>query len=194
MSKYSSTLSFVDLLFNLLLAFVCLFILSFLLINPQNDSGKIDPNAEFMIVLDWDDSSRDDIDLWVQDPEENVVSFAQREDGLMHLDRDARGTRQRMVEPSGGQIGLDNNQEIVSIRGFLSGEYVVNVHGYSVYDAPVEVSVQVIKLNPYGLVCERKVQILRNGQEDTICRFELDSSGRVISTSELPRRIFGRGR
>lgn len=63
MSKYSSSTSFIDLLFNLLLAFVCLFILSFLLVNPQKDSGKIDPSVEFMIIASRDDDSRNDIDL-----------------------------------------------------------------------------------------------------------------------------------
>jgi hypothetical protein len=147
-----------------------------------------------MIVLDWADDSKNDIDLWVQDPNEDVVSFAYREGDLMHLDRDARGTNQRAVGLIDGRAGegIDNNQEIVTIRGYVAGEYIVNVHGYSVPYPPEEVSVQVIKLNPYSIVCEKRLDIIANSQEGTICRFELDSSGRVIGTNEIPKRIFGR--
>lgn len=191
MSKYSSSTSFIDLLFNLLLAFVCLFILSFLLINPQKDAGKIDPNAEFMIMISWDDESRNDIDLWVEDFEGNIVYFSRREAGLMHLDRDARGSTQRTVRSQGADAVSDTNQEIVTIRGFSAGEYIVNIHGYSVFDSPEVVKAQVIKLNPYGLVCEKDLEITRNGEELTLCRFTLNSQGRVIDKSDLPKSLFG---
>lgn len=189
MSKYSTSLGFVDLLFNLLLAFVCLFVLSFILINPNNQSGKVDPKAEFLIVLTWEDDRRDDIDLWVEDPEGNIVSFTKREAGLMHLDRDARGARQGGV--SSGAVGQDVNQEIVTIRGFTVGEYVVNTHGFFVTNPPVKTTVQVLKLNPYGIVCERSYNVDRDGQEDTACRFTVDNSGHVTNTNEIPKSLFG---
>lgn len=188
MNKYSSSLAFTDLLFNLLLAFVGLFVLSFLLINPESDSGKIDPNAEFIIMLSWDKNSSDDIDLWIEDPNEERVWFANREGELIHLDRDARGTSRGSSESESSQ---DNNQEIMTIRGYIKGQYVVNVHGYSVYRPPVKAEVQVIKLNPYSIVCEENIVITRSSEEITICRFYLDSDGKVKDKNKLYKKLFG---
>lgn len=190
MNKYNSILSFVDLLFNLLLAFVCLFILSFLMINPQKQDGKIDPNAEFLVTLRWQDESTDDVDLWVEDPNGNVVSFVVKEAGLMHLDRDDRGVSQETVVTSDGSITSRLNQEIVTIRGYIKGEYVINTHMFSKRDEePANITVQVLKLNPYQVVCEENILISENAIEKTICRFVLNSDGTIATTNKLPKSI-----
>jgi hypothetical protein len=193
MNKYSSTLAFVDLLFNLLLAFVSLFILSFILINPQKEAGIIDPNAEFIITSTWDGQLDDDVDLWVEDPEGNRVYFGDKEVGLMHLDRDDQGIIQDRISTRGAEIVYPYNQEIVTLRGFIPGEYTVNIHMYSKNSVdPVLTHVQVIKLNPYSTVCDKEIALEYERQEKTICRFRLSSTGRVTEVNELPKRLFGR--
>lgn len=190
MRKYSSALSFTDLLFNLLLSFVCLFVLSFILINPNQEDGKVDPKAEFIITLTWEEESHDDIDLWVEDPEGNVVFYSKREAGLMHLDRDDQGTTHDRIVTEGQEIVLEHNQEIVTIRGTVRGEYVVNAHAYSKHsDEITKANVQVLKLNPYSIVCNKNAEFVRDGQEETICRFNVDSAGAIESTSDLPKNI-----
>lgn len=190
MSKYSSNLAFIDLLFNLLLVFVCLFLLSFILINPKQDTGKIDSNAEFLITLTWDDYSIDDIDLWVADPAGNIVSFVQQEAGLMHLDRDDRGEISETVTTENGTVASLKNQEIVTVRGYVPGEYVVNVHMYAKRtDQSTSGLVQILKLNPYSVICEKPLMMSLHGDEETICRFSIDSNGKVTSTNELPKRL-----
>lgn len=196
MSRYSSSLAFVDLLFNLLLAFVCLFILSFVMINPKADTGKIDPKAEFIIDCEWaatlDNNTSwtnpsDDIDLWVEDPEGNRVYFGRKEAGLMHLDRDDRGGPQ----DTQGNTAYIHNKEIVTIRGYIPGEYTVNLHMYSKNTAdPASTRVQVIKLNPYKSICDKEVTLNNHHEEVTICRFRVNSSGEVTDTNELPKRLF----
>ncbi len=48
----------------------------------------------------------------------------------MHLDRDDLGERNDAIEVAGRRVLNPLNQEIVSIRGILPGEYVVNLHLY----------------------------------------------------------------
>ena len=55
--------SFTDLLFNALLTFTFLFLISLLLINPPAKSGIIDPKAEFLITVSWEDGSANDLSL-----------------------------------------------------------------------------------------------------------------------------------
>ena len=57
--------SYNDLLFNVLVGFVLLFILAFMLINPITKKAEIPKKAEIMVMLEWEDKSKDDIDLWV---------------------------------------------------------------------------------------------------------------------------------
>ena len=123
-------LGFTDLLFNALLGFVVMFVLAFLLINPIAKSGAIDPKAEFLITLTWPDGLREDVDLYVEDPAGRLVWFRSREAGLMHLDRDDLGERNDVIEVAGRRVLNPLNLEIVSIRGILPGEYVVNLHLY----------------------------------------------------------------
>ena len=61
--KFKSTLAFTDLLFNVLIGFAFLFIIEFILINPIEDTKQIDSKAECMIIMEWDDKSKYDIDL-----------------------------------------------------------------------------------------------------------------------------------
>jgi hypothetical protein len=182
---------FTDLLFNALLGFVVMFILSFLLINPVARTGAVDPKAEFLITLAWPDGHRDDVDLYVEDPTGNLVWFREREAGLMHLDRDDLGQRNDVVEVGGQKIQNPLNQEIVAIRGILSGEYVVNVHLYrAVEDPPVSATVKVEKLNPaVEVVFYGAVELARQGAERTAVRFSVRADGGVHGVNRLPKSI-----
>ena len=63
MRKYSSNLAFIDLLFNLILGFVFLFVVSFLLINDPTKKDNVEAKAEYMIIMSWDADKDVDIDL-----------------------------------------------------------------------------------------------------------------------------------
>ena len=64
--RQGSNLAFNDLLFNVLIGFVMLFVIAFLLINPIAKKADIPVKAEFIVVLEWDEDASDDIDLWMQ--------------------------------------------------------------------------------------------------------------------------------
>ena len=184
-------LGFTDLLFNALLGFVVMFILAFLLITPIAKSGAVDPKAEFLVTLAWPDGFADDVDLYLEDPRGNLVWFRQREAGLMHLDRDDLGRAGDVIEIGGERVVNPLNQEIISIRGILPGEYVANVHLYRhASDRPVPVSVKVEKLNPsLEVVFYQRLELGERAEEQTAVRFTVDASGRVGALSRLAKPL-----
>jgi hypothetical protein len=184
-------IAFTDLLFNALLGFVVMFVLAVLLINPIAQSGAVDSKAEFLITLTWPEGRREDVDLYVQDPAGEMVWFRSREAGLMHLDRDDLGERNDMIEVGGRQVVNPLNQEIVSIRGILPGEYVVNLHLYRGDGAqPVPASVKIEKLNPkVELVFFRPLTLIEQGHERTAARFSIGSDGRVRDVNQLSKQL-----
>ena len=189
--RRSVELGFTDLLFNALLGFVVMFVIAFLMINPVAKTGSVDNKAEFLVTLTWPDGRREDVDLYVADPEGRLVWFRAREAGLMHLDRDDLGLGNDVIEVAGKKVVNPVNQEIVSIRGIASGEYIVNLHLYrDDRGKPVPVKVKVEKLNPkVELVYYGDVTLKRRGEEQTAVRFSVSPDGKVKDVNRLAKAI-----
>ena len=188
--KYHTNLPFLDLLFNILIGFVFLFIVSFLLINPIAKRADIEVKAEFLITVFWPDNLEDDVDIYVEDPIGNLVWFKSREPGLMHLDRDDLGKRNDEVVTAAGTILFPENREIVTLRGIVPGEYVVNVHCYfKVGPKPIPVTIQIDKINPYSVVLRETVDLTNKGEEITVTRFSVNSNGKVTNVNKLPKKL-----
>ena len=190
--RFKSTTAFVDLLFLIILGFATLFVLAFLMINPPKQEAKITPKAEFLIVLDWDKKSNDDLDLYVRDPIGNLVYFSSKENGFLHLDKDDLGRRNdTIVLSTGAKVTVDLNREVISIRGILPGEYTVNVHLYTKTKKDTEIPgyVEVIKIKPYAVVSKTPFVFDTPGQEETILRFSLDAKGVVTDINKDQERF-----
>jgi len=189
--KYHADTAFLDLLFNSLIGFVALFFLAYMLINPeQKESKNVEAKAEFIITVDWPQEYDDDIDVYVEDPEGHLVSFRRREDGLMHLDRDDLGHRNDTIETQFGTVKYGENREIVTIRGIIPGEYVVNIHAYKKEGSePIPVTVVLDKINPFSTVVREVVEIRITGDEKTAFRFVLDKDGDIKSFNKLKKSL-----
>ena len=188
--NYHTNMAFLDLLFNTLLCFAALFVLSFILINPSKKENNIKAKADFMITVTWNKDLDADVDTYVEDPVGNLVAFMRREEGLMHLDRDDLGHRNDTINTPNGPIEYKDNREIVTLRGFIPGEYVVNVHMYMKREiAPTEVTIVLEKLNPYMIIMAKNVILTTSGQEDTAFRFVVDSEGSVTKVNELKKTL-----
>ena len=155
--------------------------------NPVAKKGIIDPKAEYIITVGWPDNNPDDIDTWVEDPNGNVIWFRNREAGLIHLDRDDRGMVSDTIVVNGIEIQNPLNQEVVTIRGIVPGEYVVNLHYYATEtDKPVSATVKVSKVNPaLEIVYYGNTVLDEKGDEKTAVRFVIDKSGRVEQISHI---------
>lgn len=188
--NYHTNMAFLDLLFNTLLCFAALFCLAFILINPSKKNKTVEAKAEFMITIIWPADMDDDVDTYVEDPEGNLVAFNRREQGLMHLDRDDVGFSSDRIQTSFGVVEYKENREIVSLRGIVPGEYVVNVHMYTKReDKETPVTILLEKINPFKLVTARNVVLVQQGDEKTAFRFTLDDEGKVIDTNDLEKSL-----
>ena len=167
--------AFTDLLFNALVGFAFMFFIAFAMINPVADQGKIETDVEILITVTWPDGHEDDIDVYVEDPVGNLVWYHEREGGLMHLDRDDRGQFKDVLLINGEEVANPLNQETVSVRGLMDGEYVVNVvHFVATTVEPVPVNVKVEKMNPkVRVVFYGEVDLSNTGEERTVVRFTL---------------------
>ncbi|WP_022953456.1 hypothetical protein [Leucothrix mucor] len=184
---------FTDLLFNALLTFTFLFLISLLLINPPAKSGIINPKAEFLITVSWEDGNANDIDTWVQGPQNTRVWFKQTQNGLMHLDRDDRGLTNDTQQVDGQEIVNPLNQEVVTIRGRPPGEFIVNVHYYKSTDQlEVPVTIYVAEVNPtLKVLYYATLSLKQEGEEKTAVRFTLNAQGKVENINTLQTSLVG---
>ena len=184
---------FTDLLFNALLGFTLLFLVAVLLVNPVARQGVLDPKAEFIISATWPEDRADDVDLWVEDPHGEVVSYLRRDAGWMHLDRDDRGELNDTVEVDGETKIYPINQEIVTLRGTITGEYVVNLYYYESFSShpmPVPVTVKVERVNPqFELTFVDQVVLQGVDDERTVVRFTITSGRDVIRVNRVPKTL-----
>lgn len=192
--KDQNNTAFLDLLFNTLLGFVMLFFISFYLINPAKSKADIKSKAEFVIIVVWAEGNACDVDTWLQDPLGNIIFFRQKEKGLMHLDRDDRGDiNDAIILPSGQKIILPVNQELTTIRGFIPGEWILNIHLYkkrTMKGVAVEISID--KLNPkVEKLFYEKITLFEQWQEMTVTRFTMTQQGEVIDWNNLPKKLVG---
>jgi uncharacterized protein YfaP (DUF2135 family) len=182
---------FTDLLFNALLGFTFLFMVAILFMNPIAKLGTANLKAEFIITLTWPDNQPDDLDIWVEDPHGEIVSYLQRDAGWLHLDRDDRGSLNDTIEINGEKVVHPINQEVVTMRGIISGEYVINVYYYeSVTRGPVSAALQIDKINPeLETVFFERVVLARQDEEKTVVRFRISDRGEVVGVDRRPKRL-----
>lgn len=183
--NYHSNLSFVDMLFNILLCFVVFFAIAIIHMNKDDSKSltNIDFSGYVLVVATWPSHIEDDIDVYAEDPKGGVVFFGRRSNKIMHLDRDDLG---RAGDAS------DNNREILTIRAKQPGEYVVNLHVYSKWRSlTVPVNVKVYSIKDKKILKEKELVLLRMGEEKTAFRFTLDESGSIYDINDLPKTIAG---
>jgi hypothetical protein len=167
--------AFTDLLFNALLGFAFMFVAAFALMRDPEMTGKVDPKAEVLITVRWEDRHPDDVDTLVED-------------------RDDRGLFADRIVIDGREVSNPINQETVTVRALQPGEYVVNLLHYQAnYSDPLPVTVKVEKLNPsVSLVYYGTRELTGVGDEQTAVRFTIDADGNVAGTSELPKALLTR--
>src|ERR1700747_529465 len=182
---------FTVMLFKGLQAVAFMFFLAYLAINTDAKQGKVDTKAEMLVTVSSTENHPDDIDTYVEDPQGNIVWYHVMEAGLMNLERDDRGDYKNMIVVNGKTIRNPIRQEIVTMRGLISGEYVVNIHHYlATTPDPVPVSVKVEKLNPKAeVVFYDRLSLDNTGDERTARRSTTDDKGNVADINTRPKSL-----
>lgn len=176
-TKYhGSNLSFIDMLFNIIIVFALIFFAAVLLINEPTKKKDIEAKADVIITMTWPDKSPHDIDLWLKTPEGVPISYGHRENTYVFLERDDLGIKNNYVWKDGEKVVLTPRREVMSFRGKMNGRYVVNTvffYAYSTdgekgkYDGtPVPVVIELVQINPEYRVLKRKEIILTHVKEE----------------------------
>jgi hypothetical protein len=199
--KFDFRTAYIDILIALLMGTVVIFMLTTLLIAPivQQNEG-IRKNADYVITMEWPVDIDCDVDLWVRDPQNNVVSYRFMEAGLMYFERDDMGKRRSVYQLDNKEIVIDpDNKEYVTFRGTFSGEYIVNVHVYSCIETEgtgskgmgqgsmidVPVTIEIVRINPkYMVVKTIEMKMDSVWQEKTATRFVMDDKKNIIRYKE----------
>ena len=182
---------FTDLLFNALLGITFLFFIAIMFMNPIAKQGNVQLKAEYMITASWPEQRPDDVDIWVQDPRGEILSYLRKDAGSLHLDRDDQGNITDTVIIDGKEIVYPVNQEIVTLRGLIAGEYIVNLYYYENRSRqPVDVTIKVEKVNPsLSVKFYDNVTLEQQDVEKTALRFTIGGDGEFIGFNRNPRML-----
>jgi len=212
-NKYNSSIGFTDVLFNILVGFAFLFIVAFLLIKPEAKKEDFERKAEFVVVMEWNHDQPDDIDLYVQDPTDSRVHFRLPIINFMYLDKDDLGFANDIVKSVDGTIKKVNiNREVVTIRGIIPGEYIINAHYYSAREwvnnklktntdqhntrkikrkeKALTVKIELHKVSPYKILWVGEKTFVNRGQEETFVRFTVDQAGNIVGNYSYEEKRF----
>lgn len=196
--KYYNSTSFFDLLLNIALILFLMFAIAFMQIKPESKKAAIETKAEYIITVTWPKDNTDDVDPWLKDPIETnpVLHYNLKEVGLSHLDRDDRGNITDWITLANGKIiKYDYNQEIITIRGIVPGEWILNIHMFGKREKePTPVTIKIEKLNPSVKTVFLKTVVLEyHKEEKTVTRFEMAENGDLIAFDDLPASLIPRG-
>jgi len=151
--------------------------------SDNDNATNINLDSHIMIIASWPKRYGDDIDLYVRDPRHEVVFFRNKNNSIMHLDRDDLG--------SSGDYGHSNasgpdNREIVTIRSKYPGTYVVNVHMFrKMYSEPVPIEVRIFKVKSGKIISEQMAILSKSGQEKTVGRFRVENNDNVTNLKNI---------
>lgn len=196
--KYDFRTAFIDLLINVLTGMVFLFMITTLLITTKvkDEDAGIKKDAQYIISMSWPNNINCDVDIWVRDPNNRVVSYQAKDVGVMHIERDDQGWVNDLMtylklQPS-QQL---NNSETWVLRGKMAGKFTVNIHLYSCavndkavplgQSVEVPVTLELTKLNPnLKKVLTKTVTIKKVWEEITAFNFVLDGKNDVVTITD----------
>lgn len=178
----------VDLLANLVLVFAVL------ALTATHQKPQAPQNVQFAVVDTWAAGSNADVDLYVRDPAGDVCYFGDPNVGLMNLEHDDLGTMTSGIQRTadGRTVTVPYNGERIDLRGYVPGEYTVNVHAYSLNgEGPTRVTVKLWEAD--RVEATATVTLRRTGDERTAFRFTLTKSGRVVGVNRVQARFVSAG-
>jgi hypothetical protein len=181
---------FRDVIMLALAGFVAMVMLLLPHLNPPGKAAEenTQPPGNVIVEVRWPDELDSDVDLWVEAPGDIPVGYSNKGGVIFNLLRDDLGQR-------ADATGM--NYEVSYSRGIEPGEYTVNLHLYrnpaNVYPIPVTV-VTSVKRSPKESAKQllaTKIELVREGEELTVYRFELSDEGDLVpgSVHSLQRNL-----
>lgn len=168
-------LAYIDLLACLFSIFIALFFLS----SDDVSKGNIRDVSQFIAEITWNKDSKDDVDIWMRDPTGAITNYKAPQNESVSLDLDDKG-----------DITVDIiRREVISVKSIIPGHYVFNVVMFKkIDDATTQVIARFIKLQPFSIVNETKIDFSKTDEERTVIQFDLSPDGKIFNvdtTSQL---------
>lgn len=178
--KLNTILGFIDITLNIAQLTLILFFLAFIHMGKTDiGPGKIDVSDNYIITLQWNSESTHDIDIHVMGPNKEVIGFRHQDATWGTLERDDRGTLNDVQIIDGVPLQFKLNREVIHLRNMADGQYVVNVHMYSLrdetVDLPQNIDVEMIQILPtYKVLFKQRYDglMLANKEEFTAFAFD----------------------
>ena len=176
------------------MGFFLLLMLALMVVNPKsksNGESPVKPKSQVMIEIEWPETSKSDVDLFLQVPGNKVVFYNNKEVPGAQLNRDDMGTlNDKITMPDGSVKLINENWEHILITKLVPGWYTVNVVLYSNKDrAPVPIKIKVQQFKPYKVLLSNSFQLKRRLEETTQIRFKVDARGNIVKTSDAFKRL-----
>lgn len=165
-----------DMYSNVTLILTAIIVIVLTQVNPKaKNAESLPPPGTIAVQACWPNGPTD-VDLWVFGPKDDKpVGYSRKSGPVWSLLFDDMG----VVNDDG-----PTNCEDAFARSTPAGEYVVNMHGYSI-PGPLTVSV---KIAVNGSLLDKTSLEIRPKQERTVIRFRLDGQGSLVPGSE--NRVF----
>jgi len=176
----------IDLLFNLLLSFVVLFVLAFWMVTKKKDDEQAKNANNILITMRW--KANNDMDLWLKLPDGRHVGYNKRDEPPAHLDVDVVNWR-KYHNPDGSEYVIKDNEEIITIRSILEGEYIVNVHYFNPQqvepgtDTEVEILIQDVKKKNMLYAGKQIISVPRS--ETHFVKFTVEKRGKGYTVNQV---------
>lgn len=188
-NKYANLLSFIDLLFNLMLGFAAMFLLSLAMISAskKTEEQSLKRDVEYFIRIEWQGDSDNDVDMWLQDPTGDMIGYKDKQRNHMYLERDNLGNDANLAVP--GHI----NEEVISLLKAVPGWYTMNLHWFerrSDLRNP-EIKWSIIKIKPtMQTIASGTTEIKFKGQEVTAFRMRMNKDGNIEQMDTIVQNMF----
>ena len=154
-------LSYVD----MLLVIVAILVVS---VAPKKAADGVHVEAQYLVSIEWDRMSDDDVDLWGSGPPDTSKPcfYDSLAVGALSLDHDSRGYMDDKMMVDGKAVYLPH-KEVMTLRGVIPGRYIYGIHLYKARQSDdgrkrdprglgIAVHVEVLKLNPKVTMIFRK--------------------------------------
>lgn len=135
--------------------------------------------GNLIVEMHWPSDMPYDVDLWVMGPNSTPVGFRNQGNQIFNLLRDDLG-----VEGD----ATNENYEVSYSRGIAAGDYIVNVHMYSLVPPGVKIPVKVVisvrkDMEATKQILQTEIVLVRRNQEETAFRFRVTGDGDLVENS-----------
>lgn len=164
-------------LFLIIIGLLPIIVLILPFINPPEPT-KVEAPLPGRIIVEifWDPELPADIDLWVKAPGDIPVGYSNKGGKIFNLLRDDLG---HVNDVS------NINHEISYSRGRPPGEYIINIHAFSLKGSKVPIKVLIVisiaisETSGITRILKKTVNLTYEGHQITVFRFILGEHGRI---------------